>query len=74
MTQAAQSGPGGLPPLKHSDCLLDSPTFRDTIALYEKETESNYYLVKDLVQQCETMIQATKGLPIFTVSQIRILT
>ena len=63
MTQAAQSGPGGLPPLEYSDCFLDSPTFREVIVLYEKEMESNYYLVKNLVRQCETMIQATKGLP-----------
>ena len=61
MTQAAQSGPGGLPPLEYSDCFLDSPTFREVIVLYEKEMESNYYLVKNLVRQCETMIQATKG-------------
>lgn len=60
-TQAAQSGQGGLPPLEYSDCFLDSPTFRDVIVLYEKEMESNYYLVKNLVKQCDSMIQATRG-------------
>jgi hypothetical protein len=60
-TQAAQSGQGGLPPLEYSDCFLDSPTFREVIVLYEKEMESNYYLVKNLVKQCDSMIQATKG-------------
>ena len=66
-TQAAQSGQGGqsLPPLEYSDCFLDSPTFREVIVLYEKEMESNYYLVKNLVKQCDSMIQATKGAGIF---------
>lgn len=60
MTQAAGQS-GGLPPLEYSDCFLDSPTFREVIVLYEKEMESNYYLVKNLVRQCDSMIQATKG-------------
>lgn len=60
-TQAAQSGQGGLPPLEYSDCFLDSPTFREVIVLYEKEMENNYYLVKNLVKQCDSMIQATRG-------------
>ena len=60
-TQTAQSSQGGLPPLEYSDCFLDSPTFRDVIVLYEKEMENNYYLVKNLVRQCDSMIQATRG-------------
>lgn len=61
MTTAGQSG--GLPPLEYSDCFLDSPTFRDVVVLYEKEVDSNYALVKSLVRQCDSMIQATKGAP-----------
>lgn len=60
MTQAAGQS-GGLPPLEYSDCFLDSPTFREVVVLYEKEMESNYYLVKNLVRQCDSMIQATRG-------------
>lgn len=65
MTQAGPAGSGGLPPLEYSDCFLDTPTFREVVALYEKEMESNYYLVKNLVRQCDSMIQATRGAFIF---------
>ena len=51
----------GLPPLEYIDCYLDSPSFRDTIALYEKELEENAVHVKSLVKECRHMIQATEG-------------
>jgi hypothetical protein len=50
----------GLPPLEYIDCYLDSPSFRDTIALYEKELEENAVHVKSLVKECRHMIQATE--------------
>ena len=51
----------GLPPLEYSDCFLDSPNFREVIALYEKELESNADYVKSLVKECQHMIRATEG-------------
>ena len=51
----------GLPPLEYIECYLDSPGFRDTIALYEKELEENAVNVKSLVKECRHMIQATEG-------------
>ncbi|XP_019851473.1 PREDICTED: rho GTPase-activating protein 10-like isoform X2 [Amphimedon queenslandica] len=50
----------GLPPLEYSDCFLDSPSFRETIALYEQELESNTKVVKNLVKECDNMIQKTE--------------
>lgn len=51
----------GLPPLEYSDCFLDSPSFRETITLYELELESNTRVVKNLVKECDNMIQKTEG-------------
>ena len=51
----------GLPPLEYSDCFLDSPSFRETVALYEQELESNTRVVKNLVKECDSMIQKTEG-------------
>ena len=51
----------GLPPLEYIECYLDSPSFRDIIALYEKELEENAVHVKSLVKECRHMIQATEG-------------
>jgi Rho GTPase-activating protein 10 len=50
----------GLPPLEYSDCFLDSPLFREIIALYEQELETNTRLVKNLVRECDNMIQKTE--------------
>lgn len=51
----------GLPPLEYIECYLDSPGFREIIALYEKELEENAVHVKSLVKECRHMIQATEG-------------
>lgn len=51
----------GLPPLEYSDCFLDSPSFREIIALYEQELEGNTRVVKNLVKECDNMIQKTEG-------------
>lgn len=51
----------GLPPLEYIECYLDSPNFREIIALYEKELEENAVHVKSLVKECRNMIQATEG-------------
>lgn len=51
----------GLPPLEYIECYLDSPNFREIIALYEKELEENAIHVKSLVKECRHMIQATEG-------------
>ena len=51
----------GLPPLEYSDCFLDSPSFRDIIAMYEQELEANAKVVKTLVRECNNMINKTEG-------------
>ena len=51
----------GLPPLEYLECYLDSPTFRENIAIYEKELKSNSEGLKALLKECQRMIQATEG-------------
>ena len=51
----------GLQPLEYIECYLDSPGFREIIAVYEKELEENAVHVKSLVKECRHMIQATEG-------------
>ena len=51
----------GLPPLEYTDCLLDSPRFREILSQYEKELEENSVYVKQLVKECKRMIRATEG-------------
>ena len=51
----------GLLPIEYIDCFVDSPNFRDIIAIYEKELESNSQVVMNLVKECRNMINATEG-------------
>ena len=51
----------GLPPLEYLECYLDSPTFRENIAIYERELEANSLKLKALLKECKRMIQATEG-------------
>ena len=51
----------GLPPLEYLECYLDSPTFREYIAIYEKELSSNSEKLKALLRECKQMIKATEG-------------
>ena len=51
----------GLPPLEYIECYLDSPLFREIIAVYEMELEENAVHVKYLVNECRQMIRATEG-------------
>ncbi|XP_013413273.1 rho GTPase-activating protein 26 isoform X2 [Lingula anatina] len=52
----------GLQPLEFSDCLTDSPYFRDNLHSHEKELERTSKSIKNLVQECKEVLTATRNL------------
>eukprot|EP00117_Sycon_ciliatum_P034826 scpid32508/ scgid26503/ Rho GTPase-activating protein 26; GTPase regulator associated with focal adhesion kinase; Oligophrenin-1-like protein; Rho-type GTPase-activating protein 26 len=51
-----------LRPLEYSDCVHDSPFFRDTLQAHEKELENTAESIKTLVKACKRLITAQKEL------------
>ena len=51
----------GLLPLEFSECLTDSPHFREKLHAHEKELERTSKAIKGLVQECKDLIQAAKS-------------
>ena len=51
----------GLMPLEFSDCLSDSPYFRDILHQHEKELERASKQIKSLVTECKELINAAKS-------------
>jgi len=52
----------GLKPLEFSDCLLDSPYFRDSIHDHEKELDQANGAIKSLIKECQNLIKALENL------------
>eukprot|EP00493_Phyllostaurus_siculus_P000993 UN00999 len=52
----------GLKPLEFSDCLLDSPYFRDTIYDHERELDETNSDIKKLIRECQNLINALRTL------------
>jgi len=52
----------GLLPLEFTDCLQDSPYFRDSLHSHEKELERTSQNIKDLVKEVKNLINAAKNL------------
>jgi len=52
----------GLKPLEFSDCLLDSPYFRDSIHDHEKELDETNESIKNLIKECRNLIKALECL------------
>jgi len=51
----------GLKPLEFSDCLLDSPYFRDSIHDHEKELDQANVAIKSLIKECQNLIKALES-------------
>uniref|UniRef100_A0A1B6L4C8 Rho GTPase-activating protein 26 n=1 Tax=Graphocephala atropunctata TaxID=36148 RepID=A0A1B6L4C8_9HEMI len=52
----------GLPPLEFTDCLTDSPYFRENLHAHEKELEKTSEQIKRLVKEVKTLLNAAKHL------------
>lgn len=51
----------GLQPLEFSECLRDSPYFRETLHAHEKELERTSKAIKGLINECKELILAAKS-------------
>lgn len=51
----------GLQPLEFSDCLTDSPYFRDKLHTHEKELERTSQQIKGLVKEVKDLLIAAKS-------------
>nr|XP_040567630.1 rho GTPase-activating protein 10-like isoform X1 [Lepeophtheirus salmonis] len=52
----------GLLPLEFTECLQDSPFFRDSLHSHEKELERTSQNIKDLIKEVKNLIHAAKAL------------
>lgn len=50
-----------LPPLEFTDCLADSPFFRDNLHIHEKELERTSHQIKRLEKEVKDLISAAKS-------------
>ena len=50
-----------LRPLEYSECVTDSPFFRETLLAHEKELENTAESIKVLVKACKRLLAAQKG-------------
>ena len=51
----------GLQPLEFSDCLTDSPYFREKLHTHEKELERTNKAIKGLISECKDLLDAAKS-------------
>ena len=51
----------GLLPLEFTECLQDSPYFRDSLHSHEKELERTSNNIKELIKQVKNLLNAAKG-------------
>jgi hypothetical protein len=52
----------GLLPLEFTDCLQDSPYFRDSLHSHEKELERTSQHIKELIKEVKNLLNAAKNL------------
>ena len=52
----------GLLPLEFTECLQDSPYFRDSLHSHEKELERTSNNIKELIKQVKSLLNAAKGM------------
>lgn len=55
----------GLPALEFTDCLTDSPHFRDNLHAHEKELERTSAQIKGLVKDVKDIVNAAQGIKYF---------
>ena len=51
----------GLQPLEFSECLTDSPYFREKLHAHEKELGRTSKAIKGLIGQCKDLLQAANS-------------
>lgn len=51
----------GLKPLEFTDCLTDSPYFRENLHYHERELEKTSQQIKRLVKEVKDLLLATKS-------------
>ena len=51
----------GLLPLEFTECLQDSPYFRDSLHSHEKELERTSNNMKELIKEVKNLLHASKG-------------
>ena len=52
----------GLLPLEFSDCMLDSPYFRENLKAHEKQMEQTYADLKTIRKEIQDVVDAAKAL------------
>lgn len=50
----------GLQPLEFTDCLLDSPEFRENLNKHEKELEKTSQQIKRIIKEVKDLLAAAK--------------
>lgn len=50
----------GLQPLEFTECLADSPHFRENLQRHEKELERTSQQIKRLIKEVKDVVQAAK--------------
>lgn len=50
----------GLQPLEFTECLADSPQFRENLQRHEKELERTSQQIKRLIKEVKDVVQAAK--------------
>lgn len=50
----------GLPHLEFTECITDSPYFREKLHLHEKELDKTSEQIKRLVKEVKTLLSAAK--------------
>lgn len=61
----------GLQALEFTDCLLDSPEFRENLYRHEKELEKTNQQIKRIVKEVKDLLTAAKSEYLFLFSEIR---
>lgn len=51
----------GLPPLEFTDCVVDSPFFRENLHIHEKELERTSQQIKRLIKDVKDLLNAAKS-------------
>ncbi|KAL0273148.1 UNVERIFIED_CONTAM: hypothetical protein PYX00_005891 [Menopon gallinae] len=54
----------GLPPLEFTDCVVDSPFFRENLHIHEKELERTSQQIKRLIKDVKDLLNAAKSLSV----------
>ncbi|KAL1380837.1 hypothetical protein pipiens_013900 [Culex pipiens pipiens] len=52
---------GKLQPLEFTDCLLDSPEFRENLNQHEKELEKTSQQIKRIIKEVKDLLAAAKN-------------